>query len=138
MATIEDRVATYRRELVLANPQQPQAERDQQIAAFRQRLIAEDPGIAAINQRAADAKRQQDQAAADRDAALAEQLQAAGAAELERERVRRRRTWLTGGGTAEEFEAAWPDIRRQILTNHTEQQEAAAQAASFRRTRALF
>ena len=52
------------------------------------------------------------------------------AAEEEREKNRVRPHWIAAGGTAEDFEKAWPDMWRQTLMTRTLEAEAQAQEES--------
>jgi hypothetical protein len=52
-------------------------------------------------------------------------------AQAEEERVKRQmfNSWVANGGSPGEFEAAWPNLRREMLTQRTLKREAGAREA---------
>lgn len=92
-----------------------QEEAERRMEEDRVRAINEDPRtIAAF--RALD-ERKAAQEAEERHQAenLRRQQGAEVAAQWEEEKERRKRRWVDAGGTKEEFEAAWPELRKGIL-----------------------
>ena len=58
--------------------------------------------------------------------------------QLERDREDLKEAWLASGATEQEFERAWPELRREQLKRRGEEAEAQAHAAAFRQTRNNF
>jgi hypothetical protein len=58
--------------------------------------------------------------------------------QLERDREDLRESWLAGGATEQEFERAWPELRREQLKRRGEEAEAQARSEAFREMRKSF
>jgi len=58
--------------------------------------------------------------------------------QLERGRKDLKEAWLASGATEQEFERAWPELRREQLERRAEEAEAQARAESFRRMTSTF
>ena len=90
-------------------------EANRQMAEDERRAIQEDPRyIAVVRQgqreraaREAEVERRRQQEAAQREAEAKRQLEA--------EKERQRRLWAAAGNPAEKFEAAWPEIEKEVL-----------------------
>ena len=54
--------------------------------------------------------------------------------ELERGREDFKEAWLASGATEQEFERAWPELRREQIKLRAEETETQARAESFRQT----
>jgi|SRR5215213_3390984 len=57
---------------------------------------------------------------------------------LERERADFREAYLISGATEQEFERAWPEVRKEEIKRRAEETEAQARAASFEQMRKSF
>jgi hypothetical protein len=69
---------------------------------------------------------------AERDAKLRRSQEEKAKAEEEHTKRAMFNTWVANGGTPAEFEAAWPNLRREMLTQRTLEQET--QARQLQRT----
>jgi hypothetical protein len=87
-----------------------------------------------------DAKRQADRTAKEQAEQEAEAARQVAAAErFDREvKVPMLTKWLANGGTKEEFDQAWPELRKQKLTELADRAEKRARAASMERARSIF
>jgi hypothetical protein len=55
-------------------------------------------------------------------------------AQLERDRKDLKEAWLAGGATEQEFERAWPELRKEQIKRRAEEAETQAHSESFRQT----
>jgi hypothetical protein len=60
------------------------------------------------------------------------------AEQLERDRADLKEAWLASGATEQEFERAWPELRKEQLKRRGEEAEAQARAESFRQMKSNF
>jgi hypothetical protein len=58
--------------------------------------------------------------------------------QLERDRADLREAWLASGATEQEFERAWPELRKEQLKRRGEEAEAEARSESLRQLRRTF
>jgi hypothetical protein len=58
--------------------------------------------------------------------------------QLEREREDFKAAYLISGATEQEFERAWPELRKEEIKRRAEEAEAQARAASFEQMRKSF
>lgn len=58
--------------------------------------------------------------------------------QLERDRKDLKEAWLAGGATEQEFERAWPELRREQLKRRGEEAEARARGEAFRQMKSSF
>ena len=58
--------------------------------------------------------------------------------QLERDREDFKERWLAAGSTEQEFERAWPELRREQLKRRAEEAEAQARSESLRQMRKDF
>jgi hypothetical protein len=58
--------------------------------------------------------------------------------QLERGREDLKEAWLAAGSTEEEFERAWPELRKEQLKRRGEEAEAEARSESLRQLRRTF
>ena len=56
----------------------------------------------------------------------------------ERGREDLKEAWLASGATEQEFERAWPELRKEEIKRRAEEAEAQARAASFEQMRKSF
>jgi hypothetical protein len=58
--------------------------------------------------------------------------------QLERGREDLKEAWLASGATEQEFERAWPELRKEEIKRRAEEAEAQARGASLRQMRKNF
>jgi hypothetical protein len=58
--------------------------------------------------------------------------------QLERDREDLRESWLAGGATEQEFERAWPELRKEQIKLLAEEAEAQARGEALRQMRKSF
>lgn len=56
----------------------------------------------------------------------------------ESEKETAKHAWMADGGTAEEFERSWPEMKRQSHMERAREADNAARADHFRQTRSAF
>jgi hypothetical protein len=81
-----------------------------------------------------EAKRELEAAERDPMGALRAQRARRNQKELERDREDLKERWLAAGSTEDEFEKAWPDLRKEQIRHRAEEADARARAESFRQT----
>ena len=115
-------------EQVKANKAKAEAEHAAKLEAARQAVMAE----AATRQSLTDALAAKQQAAAQ--AAEAARL----AADEQREKTLALVAWRKEGGTAEQFEAAWPSMRQRQIAERVTNADALRQQATAAMYRSIF
>lgn len=115
-------------EMVKANKAKEAAAHAAKLEAARQAVMAE----GAARQSLADAAKAKQQAAA-------EEAEAARvAADEQREKTLALYAWQRAGGTAESFEAAWPEMRRKQIAERVSNQGKIRQQATASLYRSIF
>jgi hypothetical protein len=58
--------------------------------------------------------------------------------QMERDREDLKEAWLAGGATEQEFERAWPELRKEQIKRQAEEAEAHARGEAFRQMKSSF